>query len=105
MISRTSLILLFLATLLGFWIWHWNLGHADACSAYLGGDKMAPATMYVQTGTRSIVVPCDQWLMRMPGKVQLLCLVEFGLVLIFVVNALGDVRDGFEARRRMRGLG
>jgi hypothetical protein len=104
MISRVTILSLLLALLLAAGIWRWSVVQRDECSAYLAGDKMAPSTMYVVTGTRTVVIPCDDWLERQPGKVQLLCLVDFVLVVMFGLNALQDARGWFVMWRRRRGM-
>jgi hypothetical protein len=40
--------------------------------------------------------------MRQPLRVQVLCLLDMVLAVVFVLNALSDLREGLEARRRMR---
>ena len=103
MISRLTIFSLLFALLLAAGIWRWSVVQRDACTPYLAGDRTAPSTMYVATGTRTMVVPCDDWLERQPGMVQLLCLVDFVLVVMFGLNALLDARGWFESRtRRMR---
>jgi hypothetical protein len=102
-ISRVTLFSFLLTLLLAAGIWRWDVGHRDDCAAYLAGDKTAPATEYVVSGTRTIVVPCDIWLPRQPEKVQMLCLLDFVLGVVFLLNALQDARGWFETRRRMRG--
>jgi hypothetical protein len=102
-ISRVTIFSLLLSLMLGIGIWSWSSGQRDACSAYLAGNKTAQSSEYVASGTRLITVPCSDWLMRQPQRVQLLCLANLGLVAVFVLNALGDLRDWFAMRRRMRG--
>jgi hypothetical protein len=101
-ISRVTIFSFLLALLLGAGIWRWNSGHTDACEAYLAGDKTAQATEYVLSGTRTIVVPCDEWLPRQPVKVQVLCLLDLVLSVVFLLHAWGDARDWLEAWRRRR---
>ena len=45
---------------------------------------------------------CDDWIMRQPLRVQVACLLDLALGLVFVLNALSDLREGLEARRRLR---
>jgi hypothetical protein len=104
MISRLTIFSLLLALLLAAGIWRWSVVQRDTCSPYLAGDQTAPSTMYVVTGTRTMVIPCDDWLERQPGKVQLLCLVDFVLVVMFGLNALQDARGCFVMWRRRRGM-
>jgi hypothetical protein len=104
MISRVTLFSLLLGLMLAIGIWMWSDAQHDACFAYLNGNKSAQSVEYVASGTRMIAVPCDDWVMRQPLRVQLLCLVDLCLGAVFVLNSLGDLRDWFVMRRRMREL-
>lgn len=104
MISRVTLFSLLLGLMLGLGIWMGTSGHRDACSAYSGGEKPAQSSEYVASGSQMIAVPCNDWFMRQSFHVQMLCLVELCLAAIFVLNALGDLRDWQVARKRIRGL-
>jgi hypothetical protein len=101
-ISRVTLFSLLLGLMLTLGLRLWSYGQRDACSPYLEGNKQAQAGEYVPSGTRLIDVPCNDWIMRQPLRVQLLCLVDLGLGVVFVLNAIGDLRDWLEFRRRMR---
>ena len=103
MISRVTVFSLLLGLMLGLGILFWSAGQRDACTPYLEGNKSAQRSMYVPSGTRLIAVPCNDWIMRQPLRVQVLCLADLGLALIFVLNALGDLRNWLEARKRIRG--
>ena len=63
------------------------------------------AIVSVVTGTRTIVVPCSDWLTRQPEKIQMLCLVDLVLAVMFVLNALLDMRAWLQRRRRLRQAG
>jgi hypothetical protein len=89
--------------MLAIGIWSWSSGRRDACAVYLAGDKAAQSSEYVASGSRMIAVPCRDWTMRQPLRVQLLCLANLGLAIVFLLNAAGDLRDWLAARRRMRG--
>jgi hypothetical protein len=101
-LARVTIYSLLLALLLAAGIRLWNIGRRDACSAFLAGDIRAPASMYVVTGARTIVVPCSQWLPRQPLSIQILCLVDLIMLIVFVMNLLGDLRDWFGRRSAMR---
>jgi len=103
-ISKVTLYSLLLAMMVALTIWTSSQGHRDGCAAYLAGDRTAPSTEYIVTGTRTVVVSCNQWLPRQPTWVQMLCLVELVLIATFLLNGLGNVRDWLERRRRLRGL-
>jgi hypothetical protein len=101
-ISRVTIFSLLLGLMLGIGIRYWSHEQRDACSAYLAGDKYAQSSEYVTSGTRMIAVPCRDWIMRQPMRVQLLCLADLSLVVVFVLNVAGDMRDGLAMRRRRR---
>ena len=69
-----------------------------------------PASEWVVSGTRQIEVPCNDWTMRQPLAVQVLCLLDLLLAVVFVLNVLLDLQgwsadapphapDGFEPAR------
>jgi hypothetical protein len=104
-ISRVTLFSLLLALLLAVGIRLWYDGQRDACTPYLAGDAGAQKSEWVMSGTRTIEVSCDDWIMRQPLRVQVLCLLDAALTVLFVMNALSDLREWLEFRRRMRQMG
>jgi len=80
----------------------WSSAHTDACAAYLAGDKSAPASEWVESGTRLISVPCHDWFMRQPLRIQVLYLIDIALAVVFLLNSVADLRGWIEMRRRMR---
>jgi hypothetical protein len=99
-ISRATLFSLLLGLMLATGIWLWTGGQRDECARFLAGDKSAPASEWVVSGTRTIEVPCSDWTMRQPLRVQVLCLLDMVLLVLFVLNALADARDQIAMRRR-----
>jgi hypothetical protein len=97
-----TLFSLLLGLMLASGIWLWNDGHKDDCTRSMAADGSMPASEWVVSGTRTIEVPCNDWIMRQPLRVQVLCLLDLALAVVFVLNALSDLREGLEARRRMR---
>jgi hypothetical protein len=102
--SRVTLFSLLLALLLGAGIRLWTMQQRDACTPYLSGDTKAQKSEWVASGTRQVEVPCTDWITRQPARVQILCLLDVVLAVMFVLNALSDLRDWLEMRRRTRGL-
>ncbi len=98
-ISRVTIFSLLLALLLATGIRRWYLGQRDDCARYLAGDTSFPPAQFVVSGNRTIVVPCDQWWLRQPVIVQMLCLLDLLLAAVFVVNGLQDTRAWIERRR------
>jgi hypothetical protein len=102
--SRVTLFSLLLTLLLGVGIRLWTMQQRDACTAYLSGDNKAQKSEWVTSGTRLVEVPCTDWITRQTLRVQILCLLDVVLAVIFVLNALSDLVEWIEARRRMRGM-
>jgi hypothetical protein len=103
-ISRVTLFSLLLGLMLAMGIRLWTGTQKDDCSRYLAGDKTAPKSEWVVTGTRTIEVSCSDWTMRQPLRVQVLCLLDVVVLLLFFLNAMADLRDQSEMRRRRRVL-
>ena len=92
-ISRVTLFSLLLAMTLAMGIWSASENKRDACSAYLAGDKTAPSSEYIITGSHTVVVSCNDWLPRQSLAVQILCILELLLIVVFVFNLLQDGRS------------
>ena len=94
-VSKITIGSLLLALMLGVALVHWSLQHKDDCSRFLSGDEHAPSSQFIVTGTREVIIPCNVWLPRQPLTVQILCLVELFLIVIFLLQAAGDIRAHF----------
>lgn len=96
MISRRTIYSLLLTLLLALGIRLWALGQRDDC------DRLAPnpnAQVMVQSGTRTITVPCTYWVPRQPVQVQALLLLNLVLGVVFFISAGADWAR-YRARRR-----
>ncbi len=91
MISRQTIFSLLVALLLGGGMYAWTLEHRDDCARYLGGDKTVPSSEQVESGTRTIVVPCNVWIPRQSLAMQTLALAELCVFVVFVLSAWTDV--------------
>ena len=91
---------LLLGLLLASGIWLWNSLQTDPCARYATGDKSLPASQRVVLGSRTVEVSCNDWFMRQPVRVEVLCLLDLALGVLFVLNALGDLREWMAMRRR-----
>jgi hypothetical protein len=101
MISRTTLVSFLAALLLTTGMYLWNAEHWDDCARYLAGEGWLPSSQTVDSGGRQIEVPCEQWLPRQSLTLQLLCLGDLILLLVFLVNVLGDLLEW----KRMKRMG
>jgi hypothetical protein len=95
---------LLFALVLGAGIHLWDARQKDNCSLYMAGDKSLPSSELVVSGSRQIEVPCSDWIMRQPLSVQVLCLLDLVIWVVFFFNALADLQRGLQSRRHMRGL-
>jgi hypothetical protein len=105
MISRVTLFSLLLGLMLATGIWMWTNAHPDDCVRQTAPDGSMPASEWVVSGTRQIEVPCNDWTMRQPLAVQVLCLLDLLLAVVFVLNVLLDLQGWSAMRRRMRQTG
>jgi hypothetical protein len=80
------------ALLLGVGLKVWAEEHRDDCDRYVEGDRRVPDSMYVKSGTRTVMVPCSLWVMRQPVGVQAAWLAEEAAVLVAVGLLVGDWR-------------
>jgi hypothetical protein len=99
MISRLTIFSLLLGLVLATGIRLWYIGQRDPCARYLAGDTKGQSSQAVVSGSRVIIVPCNNWPMRQPDWVQILCLLDLALGAIFAVNAAIDLRNWHQMRR------
>ena len=98
MISRITIFSFLLGLMLGLGIFLHAKGERDRCNSYPAGG-VPPKSETVVSGTREIQAPCSDWWIRQPSEIQVLCIADLGLALIFCVNALIDVRRSIQWRR------
>ena len=96
--SRRTLYLLLAALLLTVGLYLWNANRWDDCQRYMAGDTSLPSSQIVESGDHSVEVPCDQWFARQSSTILLLCLLDLLLIIVFVLNAVSDVRDWRQTR-------
>jgi len=89
MISRKTIFSLVLALLIFLGIRTWTIGHRDDCDR-LGLNNAKPATVNVESGTRTVEMPCNLWLPRQPVWVQGVCLLDGAVGAVFVLSLWGD---------------
>jgi hypothetical protein len=101
MISRRTIFSLLLAIMIFLGIRLWIMNHRDPCDAYLPGHVL-PATVYVESGTRTVEVPCDWWLPRQPDWLQLTCLLDLAAMVVFGLSVWRDIRRRSDLGRNQR---
>ncbi len=100
MISRRTIYSLLLTLLLAIGIRVWALSVRDDCDRAGPSNPATPNTVAVESGTRTIDVPCTYWVPRQPTRVQILLLVNVALGVVFIVSAATDWTR-YRARRRV----
>ncbi len=103
MISKQTIFALLLTLLLAGGMYAWRVEHFDACDRFGAEKSGTPMAVMVQSGTRTITVPCTIWVMRQPLWMQGLCALLTVLGVIFVLSVWSDWSRA--ADRRRRGLG
>src|ERR1700678_4220522 len=98
MISQRTLYLLLATLLLTTGLYLWNANRWDDCQRYMAGDKSLPSSQIVESEGHSVEVPCEQWFPRQSSAILLLCLLDLLLIVVFVLNALSDVRGWRQSR-------
>ncbi len=98
-ISKVTLYSLLLGLMLAAGIGVWSSRRIDPCTRFLEGDTSQPAVQIVESGTRLLRVPCTNWIARQPLRVQILCLLDGTLGIVFGLNLLADLRGWLQARR------
>jgi hypothetical protein len=102
MIARRTIFSLILALLIFLGIRLWTLNHHDPCQSYLPGHIL-PQSVMVESGTRSVEMPCNWWLPRQPDLVQLTCLLDLAAIVVFLLSVWRDINRWRERRRNQRG--
>jgi hypothetical protein len=102
MISRRTLYFLLAALLLASSLYLWNVNRWDDCQRYMAGDVSLPSSQIVESESHSVEVPCEEWFPRQSPAILLLCLLDLLLIVVFVLNALSDVRDWRQNRSHGR---
>ena len=101
MISRRTIASFFLAIMIFLGIRLWIVNHHDPCDSYLPGHVL-PQTVYVESGTRTVEVPCSWWLPRQPDWLQMVCLLDLAAIVVFLLSVWLDVKRRSESRRMQR---
>ncbi len=89
MISRRTIFSLLLTLLFTLCMRVWAIGQRDPCDGPLPGGQH-PASVYVESGTRTVEMSCETWFPRQPMWFQALCLVNLTIGVVFVLSACGD---------------
>ena len=89
MISRRTILSLLLAVLFALGLRVWAMGQRDECDGLLAGGQRR-TSVYVESGTRTVEMPCDIWLPRQPMWFQAMIAANMAVVAVFVVSGCGD---------------
>jgi hypothetical protein len=98
MISRLTIFSLLLGLMLALGIFIHAKSERDRCNSYPAGS-VPPKSESIVSGTREIEAPCSDWWIRQSTEIQILCIADLGLALIFLLNAAGDLRRWLQWRR------
>ncbi len=90
MISRRTIFSLLLTLLLAVGIRIWAANAYDPCDHLGPSPRGVPKSVYVESGTRTIAVPCTYWIPRQSMRVQALLLFNAVLVLVFLISTGND---------------
>ena len=90
MMSRRTIFSLFLAATILLGIRVWIMNHHDPCDSYMPGHVL-PQTVMVQSGDHTVEMPCNLWLPRQPDWLQLTCLLDLAVVIVFLLSVWRDV--------------
>ena len=101
MISRRTITCLLLAAMIFLGLRLWILGHYDPCQALMPGGT-TPASVMVESGDRSVEMPCEWWLPRQPDIVQILCLLDLVVMVVFGLSVWRDVNRWRNERRKLQ---
>jgi hypothetical protein len=99
-ISRRTIFSLLLALMIFAVLRAWLIDHRDNCDRYMTGDRTFPSSEYIESGTRTVEVPCDQWLLRQPAWVQAVCLLDLTVLVVFALSVWQDLARWNRLRRK-----
>jgi hypothetical protein len=92
MISRRAIFSLLLAATIFLGIRVWIMNHHDPCESYMPGHVL-PQTVMVQSGDRIVEMPCSLWLPRQSDWMQLTCLLDLTVLIVFLLSVWRDVKQ------------
>jgi hypothetical protein len=98
MISRRTIFSFLLTLLVGLCLRVWVLGQRDPCDSLAPGGQH-PASVYVESGTRTVEMSCTTWFPRQPAWFLALCLVNMVIGVVFILSACGEWVSWREGKR------
>ena len=90
MISRRTIFSLLLALLILCGLRLWVINHRDDCDRAANHMGQMPASVMVESGDRLVEMPCNVWIPRQPMGVQLACLLDLTVGVVFLLSVCDD---------------
>ena len=75
----------------------WSVQQRDPCDEVLAGGRRR-VTVYVESGTRTVEMPCDMWIPRQPAWVQAALILELAVVVVMGLSVAMDWRRRRQSR-------
>jgi hypothetical protein len=100
-IGRRTIFSLLLALMILLGLRAWLIDHQTLCDHYLAGARKLPSSVYVQQGNSLVEVPCTDWLQRQPVGVDIVCLLDLAVFVVFLLSLLQDLLLRRESRQEV----
>jgi hypothetical protein len=104
MIARRTIYSLLLGIFSVLALQAWLLDHQTGCDRFLAGDHTQLPSVWVDSGDHRIEVPCGDWIDRQPIAVQITCLAEVAIFVVFLLSGIVDIVRWRNQRQAARGV-
>lgn len=92
------MVSLMLALLIGLGIHIWAMSNRDECDS-VDKNGRTPKEVYVQSGSRMVIMPCTIWFPRQPLKIQGFWFLDAAVAFVFLISLWSDWVRWRERRR------